>query len=168
MFIDIRHSKPAQNELHTGSHEGLNGYRSKNKSLDVLPLEEPSIQSATKKVHHHSKLKRSSVLLDNTLVREYNLAISHFEKLDSRPTTPIQSSRSNKSISSTGSRVSSLFSSRSTLSIHDLLYDGLDKDCEDDCEILDQMQTKNSCRLRIDDLSNGSSVTYERTNLEFE
>lgn len=164
MFLDIRSSITAQGAL--DEEDKFDAYQGKNKSADTLPLDDfastSSTMNSTKKPQRKGKLKRSSVILDNTLVRDYNLAIRHFEKLDTRT---MQASHSNKSIASTGSTVSSLFSSTSTTSIRDLLYDAMEKEYEEDCQIIDKSHNMNfDCRLRAD----GTSSRYIRTNLDFE
>lgn len=165
MFLDIMSSKAGQSGNEKESI--LDAFQGKNKSVDALPLELPSSNESSamtsKKAQSKSKLKRSSVILDNTLVRDYNLAIRHFEKLDTRP---MQSSRSNKSITSTGSAVSSLFSSTSATSIRDLLYDDLERDSEEECEIIDKSHSLMNFdgRLRSDE----AISQYARTNLDFE
>lgn len=169
VFIDIRHSM-APSDTDCSKPEM---YQVKNKSLEELASEARSTNT-TKRTHSRSKLKRSSVLLDNTMVRDYNLAISHFEKLDTRP---IQSSSSHNSISSNSSTVSSLFSSASTTSIRDLLYEDLEECCEEDCEIIDKNHLEikkfgdgDKGRLRVDDKesSGNGRNRYRRTDLQFE
>lgn len=156
VFVDVRHSDGDSSPV----------YQTKNRSLEALD----STHSA-KKPHSRSKLKRSSVLLDNTMVRDYNLAIRHFEKLDSRP---IQSSSSDSSISSNSSTTSSLFSTDSTTSIRDLLYEGLDEPCDEECEIVDKIHLRKTLddkgRLRVDDEGTMGNRTrwHRRTSLHFE
>ena len=149
MFLDIRSSITAQGAL--DEEDKFDAYQGKNKSADTLPLDDfastSSTMNSTKKPQRKGKLKRSSVILDNTLVRDYNLAIRHFEILDTRT---MQASHSNKS---------------STTSIRDLLYDAMEKEYEEDCQIIDKSHNMNfDCRLRAD----GTSSRYIRTNLDFE
>ncbi|QLL32190.1 hypothetical protein HG536_0C03580 [Torulaspora globosa] len=169
VFVDVRHSKSTQSPSDTDSSK-FDIYQTKNRSLEALA--EIDTTNCAKKAHSRSKLKRSSVLLDNTMVRDYNLAIRHFEKLDTRP---IQSSSSDSSISSSSSTTSSLFSTDSTTSIRDLLYEGLDDTCDEDCEIVDKthLRTKmlgdDKGRLRVDDDgSTGYGRPHRRTSLHFE
>lgn len=167
VFIDIRHTKSVQSTLEeeAGKPEM---YQAKNKSVEAQSSNTGAV--ATRKTQSRSKLKRSSVLLDNTMVRDYNLAIRHFEKLDTRP---IQTSSSHGSISSNSSTVSSLFSATSTTSIREMLYDDLEESCEEDCEIIDKTHSwimkfnDGKGRLRVDD-SELTRQACPRTNLQFE
>lgn len=118
MFIDM---KPRLGGPREGDEEvSKYMYQTKNKSLDNLSTE----VTPRPKVHQKSRLKRSSVMLDNALVRDYNLAVNHFERKESnRKSVVLPSPDSNNSLSSQGSKVSSLFSSSSTMSIRDYLYE---------------------------------------------
>ncbi|CAI4265979.1 CMF_collapsed_G0002720.mRNA.1.CDS.1 [Saccharomyces cerevisiae] len=82
-----------------------------------------------------SKLKRSSLLLDETLLKDYHSAMRHMqtnaakeEKLRMAP-SPTQSTRSESdaSLSSTKSSISSIFSQDNDYSIHDLLYEDIEE-----------------------------------------
>ncbi|QLG70409.1 hypothetical protein HG535_0A03480 [Zygotorulaspora mrakii] len=129
MFIDLKHSILSANDPITES-TFKHSFQTKNKSLDSLALEDDlTLQEVPQKMNRKaitakktSKLKRSSVVLDNSLLRDYNIAVNHFENPVS---TTIQSSHSNHSISSVASKISSLFSSNSCLSIHDLLNEDI-------------------------------------------
>ncbi|QLQ80447.1 hypothetical protein HG537_0D04470 [Torulaspora globosa] len=146
VFVDVRQSS----------------YQTKNRSLEALASD-----IASTKTQSRSKLKRSSVLLDNTMVKDYNLAIRHFEKLDTRT---LQSSSSDNSISSNSSTTSSLFSTHSTTSIRDLLYEDHDE-CQEHCEIVDKTQLRTKMmaddknRLRVNDTEYDK---HKRTSLHFE
>lgn len=100
-------------------------YQTTNRSEDNLN-NLPNVPGATPrpKVHHKSRLKRSSVMLDNALVRDYNLAVNHFETKESRKRSVVlPSPESNNSLNSQTSKVSSLFSSNSSMSIREYLYE---------------------------------------------
>lgn len=193
MFIDIKHTMPLLSDV-THETTSKHVYQSKNKSMETLTRDEAPalVTSRKKKASIHTKLKRSSVLLDNSLVRDYNLAINHFENSESSfQGASFESSQSSYSISSNGSRVSSLFSSASTISIHSLIYDDLasEKEVKNEYNVLlDKPQAiitigdtnrnyvKNDnvnemSRLRMgDDYDDFDDirVSYNRTNLDFE
>lgn len=160
MFLDIRSTRGIIEE-----EKRFDPYQGKNKSAEALNSGESSLAgpttTTTKKPQSRGRLKRSSVILDNTLVRDYNLAIKHFEKLDTRP---IQPSHSTKSIASTGSAVSSLFSSTSTRSIRDLLYDDFESD--EQCEIVDKTHNRLKFHLFLE--QDEDSPQCVRTDLHFE
>lgn len=119
MFLDM---KPRLSNTRDGEEEvSKYMYQTKNKSLDNIGELAPEV-TPRPKVHHKSRLKRSSVMLDNALVRDYNLAVNHFEKKESsRKSVILPSPDSTNSLSSQNSKVSSLFSSSSTMSIRDYL-----------------------------------------------
>lgn len=112
-------------------------YNSKgsSKSTDSIVAERPS---ALRKGSSKSRMKRSTVLLDDNMVREYNLAIRELD-YSHRCNKPLaaaemSASRQNESVMthrsavSTSSSMSSLFSRESSVSIHDILY----HDCEEE------------------------------------
>lgn len=121
MFLDMKpRSKDGEEEISRYM------YQTTNRSADNLS-DFPNVPGATPrpKVHHKSRLKRSSVMLDNALVRDYNLAVNHFERKESRRKSVIlPSPESSNSLSSQTSKVSSLFSSNSSISIRDYLNEG--------------------------------------------
>lgn len=82
-----------------------------------------------------SKLKRSSLLLDETLLKDYHSAMRHmqtnarfllFERMAPSPTQSTRS-ESDASLSSTKSSISSIFSQDNDYSIHDLLYEDIEE-----------------------------------------
>ncbi|EJS44802.1 YBR071W [Saccharomyces arboricola H-6] len=84
---------------------------------------------------NRSNLKRSSMLLDETVLKDYHSAIKHMqmdnakeEKLRFAP-SPTQSTRSESdaSLSSSKSAMSSIFSLENDYSIHDLLYEEIEE-----------------------------------------
>lgn len=189
MFIDIKHNMPLLSDV-THETTSKHAYQSKNKSMETLQREEaPALAAPKKKVNTHTKLKRSSVLLDNSLVRDYNLAMNHFENPESSPQdAPLETSQSTYSISSSGSRVSSLFSSSSTISIHNLIYDDFasEKESKNEYNVLldkpkalitiwdnNSNHVKNNnmneiSRLLMDDEFDDIRVSYNRTDLDFD
>lgn len=187
MFIDFTHSMLSSDTVSVPS--GKQVFQTKNRSLDTLALEDDlTLQEVAKQPvkkftakNKTSKLKRSSVVLDNTLLRDYNLAINHFEN-DVSPL--IQNSQSNNSISSTSSKISSLFSSNSCISIHDLLFEELVNEqtsnkqvpskelIDDDFLLLFNGKQKGLHTIvwDLDDelFNDTNGLTRNRTNLEFD
>ncbi|CUS21475.1 LAQU0S03e03444g1_1 [Lachancea quebecensis] len=99
----------------------LYGTKNSNKSMDALVPERSSTQ---RKSSGKSRMKRSTVLLDDNMVREYNLAIQELNNFGSGTGTALprsDASTANSSVS-TSTSMSSLFSRESSMSIHDLMY----------------------------------------------
>ncbi|CAI1913360.1 hypothetical protein SEUBUCD646_0D02830 [Saccharomyces eubayanus] len=129
MFLESKSS------LMSLSNEFAQGH-SKTKQKTQEGVSSSSSSSAHKKsTSSRSKLKRSSLLLDETLLKDYHSAIKHMqvnapreEKLLLVP-SPTQSTRSESdtSLSSSKSSISSIFSQDKNYSIHDLLYEDIEE-----------------------------------------
>ncbi|CAR29596.1 hypothetical protein ZYGR_0AD02790 [Zygosaccharomyces rouxii] len=176
MFLDM---KPRLSNTRDGEEEvSKYMYQTKNKSLDNIGEYVPEV-TPRPKIHHKSRLKRSSVMLDNALVRDYNLAVNHFEKKESnRKSVVIPSPDSNNSLSSQNSKVSSLFSSSSTLSIRDYLCEEIETETETEsaspvknCKRLFNVGGQLDCNDSYDDddiYDLPLQTAYCRTSLEFD
>ncbi|SCU97465.1 LADA_0H06436g1_1 [Lachancea dasiensis] len=108
---------------------GLYNSKSGNKSADDVATSkaEPTAQRGSGKPKNTS-LKRSTVLLDDNMVREYNLAIQELAQENgsrSSPSSRKTPHRIHHSSVSASSSMSSLFSRESTMSIQDLMYQEL-------------------------------------------
>lgn len=184
----LRRSKPSTKKRHSmfldmkprlsttrDDEEEVNKYmyQTKNRSLDNISTSVPEV-TPRPRVHHKSRLKRSSVMLDNALVRDYNLAVNHFERKESnRKSVVLPSPESTNSLSSENSKVSSLFSSSSTMSIRDYLHEEDEsepaapvKNCERLFNVGDKLDRNDSHDDDIYDLPLQGG--YYRTSLEFD
>ncbi|CAI4037311.1 hypothetical protein SMKI_02G1810 [Saccharomyces mikatae IFO 1815] len=113
-------------------HEHSKTKQKKEESPSHSPFPSATHKKRTSK---QSSLKRSSLLLDETLLKDYHSALKHMqtntpkeEKLHMAP-SPTQSTRSQSdaSLSSIKSSISSIFSQDKDYSIHDLLYEEIEE-----------------------------------------
>lgn len=130
--------------MHLGSKGSLislssefgNGH-SKTKQKEEESTPPSSFLSVThkKKTSSQSKLKRSSLLLDETLLKDYHSAMRHMQTNAAKEeklrmaSSPTQSTRSESdaSLSSSKSSISSIFSQDKDYTIHDLLYEDIEE-----------------------------------------
>ncbi|CAI4055344.1 hypothetical protein SKDZ_02G1760 [Saccharomyces kudriavzevii ZP591] len=126
-------SKTSLMSLSNEFYHGLS--KTKQKKQEDSPPSSSSFTTLNKRRSSQSKLKRSSLLLDETLLKDYHSAMKHMqtnaakeEKLRSAP-SPTQSTRSESdaSLSSSKSSISSIFSYDKDYSIHDLLYEDIEE-----------------------------------------
>ncbi|CAI4059734.1 hypothetical protein SUVZ_04G2850 [Saccharomyces uvarum] len=149
----LRRSKNSSSNSHTDAKKRQSMFLGSRNSVMSLSSEldqghsktkqksqEGSCSSSSSTAHKkatssRSKLKRSSLLLDETLLKDYHSAIKHMqvnapkeEKLLLVP-SPTQSTRSESdtSLSSSKSSISSIFSQDKDYSIHDLLYEEIEE-----------------------------------------
>lgn len=110
--------------------------KTKQKTQEASSSSSSSSSTAHKKAtSSRSKLKRSSLLLDETLLKDYHSAIKHMQvnaTKEEKPLltpSPTQSTRSESdtSLSSSKSSISSIFSQDKDYTIHDLLYEEIEE-----------------------------------------
>ncbi|SCV01687.1 LANO_0F13014g1_1 [Lachancea nothofagi CBS 11611] len=114
---------------------GLYGSKAGNRSAEDMRSGDASFVAppeTSRKSHigksKTSSLKRSTVLLDDSMVREYNLAIQELTKEQTDHFSPQRKTphRSHHSTVSASSSMSSLFSRESSMSVQDLMYEKCD------------------------------------------
>ncbi|SCW01677.1 LAFE_0E04874g1_1 [Lachancea fermentati] len=142
--------------------------KSANRSMDTLINDKSKPAKKSSSGSKTSHLKRSTVLLDDNMVREYNLAIRALNK--SPDETPAGKNKHKSSVS-TSSSMSSLFSRESSMSIHDLLYEDFQ-----DTQFTDGIQHKqlfcigeagNTEQVNAMELEEPVLAPLVRTQLEF-
>ncbi|QHS71635.1 uncharacterized protein SPAR_B01740 [Saccharomyces paradoxus] len=109
--------------------------KTKQKKEESIPPSSFLSVTHKKKTSTQSKLKRSSLLLDETLLKDYHSAMRHMQTNAAKEeklrmaSSPTQSTRSESdaSLSSSKSSISSIFSQDKDYSIHDLLYEDIEE-----------------------------------------
>ncbi|SCU83538.1 LAFA_0D04170g1_1 [Lachancea sp. 'fantastica'] len=107
----------------------LYGSKTTNRSLENVATDKKSGsgERLERTKRKNSSLKRSTVLLDDNMVREYNLAVQSLahEPLDSRSSPQLRKTpqRTHQNTLSASSSMSSLFSRESAMSVQDLMFE---------------------------------------------